>query len=214
MSARETDPRDRLSQFWSALPPPQPTPVAGAPSPDVAECEALWARYAMPEHIREHSRKVAEVAVWLGRRLQEAGVGLCLRTVQATALLHDLGKLYSISHGGNHTQLGAAWVVRETGQPLLGQGVLFHSWWPWELNLGKWPLPLLVQYADKRVMHDRVVDLRIRFADLLERYGRTELARMYISRSERDGLKVEQMLLNHYKVDPYAYTADCGRLVQ
>ncbi len=214
MSVQKAEPQDRLRPFWSALPPPKPTPANGVPAPGLAECKALWQRYAMPAHIQEHSRQVAGVAVWLGRQLQAAGLPMCLKTLQATALLHDLGKEYSIMHGGNHTQLGAAWVVRETGQPLLGQGVLFHALWPWELNLASWHLPLLVQYADKRVRHDQVVDLRSRFTDLMERYGHSELSRSLISQSKADGLAMEQILFNQYKVDPNAYTADCGRLVQ
>ena len=135
-------------------------------------------------------------------------------TASAAALLHDLAKTYTIRHGGNHTQLGAAWVVQETGSPLIAQGVLFHAFWPWELDIEAWPLPLLVQYADKLVRHDQVVDLKARFTDLMERYGKTERARESIAQMEADAMAIEHILITTYKVDPYAYSADCGRLVQ
>lgn len=168
----------------------------------------------MLPNIEEHSLMVAKVATWLGRRLQEAGLALCLKTLQASALLHDLAKTYSIGHGGNHAQLGAAWVVAETGQPLIGQGVLFHTSWPWELDFAAWPLPLIIQYADKLVMHDQVVDIKVRFTDLMERYGTTERSREVIAGLEKDALAIERILISTYKVDPYAYSADSGRLVQ
>ena len=199
---------------WGHLPPPRPTPAQGVPAPGLEDCRALWRRYAMLPNIEAHSLAVAKVAVYLGRRLQDAGLDLCLKTLQASALLHDLAKTYSIGHGGNHTQLGAAWVVSETGQPLIAQGVLFHAFWPWELNLAAWPLPLIVQYADKLVRHDEVVSLSTRFADLMDRYGKNETARASIARMEVDAKAIEHMLITTYKVDPYAYSADRGRLVQ
>ena len=199
---------------WADLPHPAPNPTECFAAPGLDDCRALWRRYAMLPNIEEHSLTVAKMALYLGRRLQDAGVPLCLKTLQASALLHDLAKTYTIGHGGNHTQLGAAWVVQETGQPLIAQGVLFHAFWPWELDLEAWPLPLLVQYADKLVRHDQVVDLKARFTDLMERYGKNERARESISRMEADARAIEHMLITTYKVDPYAYSADCGRLVQ
>ena len=168
----------------------------------------------MLPNIEEHSLMVTKVALWLGRHLQEAGLELCLKTLQASALLHDLAKTYSIGHGGNHAQLGAAWVVAETGQPLIAQGVLFHTSWPWTLDFEAWPLPLIVQYADKLVMHDQVVNIKVRFADLMERYGKTERSREVIAGLEKDAMALEDILISTYKVDPYAYSADRGRLVQ
>ena len=199
---------------WADLPHPAPNPTECFAAPGLDDCRALWRRYAMLPNIEEHSLTVAKMALYLGRRLQDAGVPLCLKTLQASALLHDLAKTYTIGHGGNHTQLGAAWVVQETGQPLIAQGVLFHAFWPWELDLEAWPLPLLVQYADKLVRHDQVVDLKARFTDLMERYGKNERARESISRMEADARAIEHMLITTYKVDPYAYSADRGRLVQ
>ena len=199
---------------WADLPMPAPNPTECLPAPGLEDCRALWRRYAMLPNIEEHSLTVAKVALYLGRRLQTAGVPLCLKTLQASALLHDLAKTYTIGHGGNHTQLGAAWVVQETGQPLIAQGVLFHAFWPWALDLEAWPLPLLVQYADKLVRHDQLVDLKARFTDLMERYGKTEQARESISQMEADAQAIEHMLITTYKVDPYAYSADRGRLVQ
>lgn len=214
MSASSAGRRVGTPLPWADLPPPRPNPAECWAVPGLEDCRALWRRYAMLPNIEEHSLMVARVALYLGRRLQSAGVPLCLKTLQASALLHDLAKTYTIGHGGNHTQLGAAWVVQETGQPLIAQGVLFHAFWPWEFDLEAWPLPILVQYADKLVRHNQVVDLKARFADLMERYGKTERARESIAQMEADAQAIEHILITTYKVDPYAYSVDCGRLVQ
>ena len=214
MTATITVPMDRAALPWAHLPPPRPNPAQGVAAPGLEECRALWRRYAMLPNIEAHSLAVASVATYLGRRLHKAGLKFCMKTLQASALLHDLAKTYSIGHGGNHTQLGAAWVVSETRQPLIAQGVLFHAYWPWELDLEAWPLPLIVQYADKLVRHDEVVDLTTRFADLMDRYGKNDTARASIARMEVDAKAIEHMLITTYKVDPYAYSADRGRLVQ
>ena len=214
MTGSSSSPQGKAALPWADLPPPAPNPAVCKAAPGLDDCRALWRRYAMLPNIEEHSLMVARVALYLGRRVRAAGVDLCLSTLQASALLHDLAKTYTIGHGGNHTQLGAAWVVHETGQPLIAQGVLFHAFWPWELDMQAWPLPLLVQYADKLVRHDQVVDLKARFTDLMERYGKTERARASIAQMEADARAIEHILITTYKVDPYAYSADCGRLVQ
>ena len=40
------------------------------------------------------------------------------------------------------------------------------------------------------------------------------MARASIARMEVDAKAIEHMLITTYKVDPYAYSADRGRLVQ
>lgn len=151
--------------------------------PDEARCAALWDKYDMMPHIREHCRAVADVAAEIVRRAESRGViaegrALTVPLALAAGRLHDLAKSYTIRHGGSHAQLGAAWVREETGNPLLAQAVLFHVEWPWsggELDDVRDPmrLPVIVAYADKRVRHSEVVSIKERFDDLLVRYGIT-----------------------------------------
>ena len=131
--------------------------------PDERHCVRLWDKYGMMPHIREHCRAVASVAVEIARRAEERGLvrsGRCLSQAYALAggLLHDLAKTYTIRYGGAHTQLGAAWVREETGNPALAQAVLWHASWPWEFGPfsdtdDPLRLPVIVAYADKRVRH-------------------------------------------------------------
>ena len=183
--------------------------------PNQTACTALWNKYDMPAHIRTHSSQVASIVAYLGARLQAVGANINRPLLLAGALLHDLAKAYTIKFGGNHAQLGAAWVRRETGCCHVAQMVLHHVRWPWALDVyNESMLPsLLVAYADKRVTHDRLVTIEERFADLMLRYGHTELSRIYINASKEQGLELEQALSKRLGVNLNEYTFNCRRLV-
>lgn len=194
----------------SPAPPPDALPV-----PDEAACTALWDKYAVPGHIRAHSRLVAQIARSMAERAEALGAaprGMA-DAVWASGLLHDLGKLYCIEHGGNHAQVGAAWVRAETGNPLLAQGVLHHVWWPFDVDPARHFLPLAVLYADKRARHDAPVSLGARFTDLFERYGKTAYSRQRITQSLEQSRAVEHTFSELLEVRLNACSFDSGRLV-
>lgn len=185
---------------------PNPTsPKDAWPVPDMAACHALWDRYTMPEHIRAHSNRVADMAMALARAAlanETDGAGgtgradIHLPSVLASALLHDIAKAYTIRFGGNHAQLGGAWTLHETGNPRIAQGVMHHVHWPWrvDVTVQEWLMPLIIIYADKRVKHDQLVTLEERFDDLVERYGRTERIRERIRESHEQAVEIELAL--------------------
>ncbi len=181
--------------------------------PDDLACERIWDDFAMPEHIRRHSLMVADIATWLARRAHALGWNVHPDAVRASALLHDLAKDYSIRHGGNHAQLGGAWVLDITGNPLIAQGVVHHVFWPWEIDLKESFLPLVVIYADKRVKHCERVSLDTRFEDLFVRYGCNDFLIERISLSKQQSQTIEHHLTRSLGIDIHASTFDCGRLV-
>lgn len=184
--------------------------------PNDDECAALWNKYAMPEHIRAHSRVVADFATALAEKAAEEGADVHVPSVRASGLLHDLGKIYTLKNGGSHGQVGAAWVVSETRNPHIAQGVLQHTRWIWHIDadVDSWLLPYFIIYADKRVMHDVVVNPEERHADLLERYGHTEDAKKRINKSHQQGLEIEAALSRRLRIPLHEHTLDSGRLVK
>lgn len=178
------------------LPPFSFASSAAWPVPDEAACHRLWNRYDMPEHIRAHSRMVADMAVALAGAAASTGAPVDLPSVLASALLHDIAKDYTIRHGGNHAQLGGAWTLHETRNPRIAQGVMHHVHWPWRVDMTEteWLLPFIIIYADKRVKHDRLVTLEERFDDLVVRYGRTERIRERIRESHEQAVEIELAL--------------------
>lgn len=167
----------------------------------------------MPEHIRQHSLLVAIIAQDMALEAQHKGLFDCVQTVTASALLHDIAKLYSIKYGCNHAQLGGVWTLEETGNPAIAQGVLHHVFWPWELDPDTYFLPLTVIYADKRVQHDRIVSIGDRFEDLFERYAINDYIRGRIELSLQQAMDLERALSNCLGIELHARTFDSRRLV-
>ncbi|AGW12642.1 HDIG domain-containing metalloprotein [Megalodesulfovibrio gigas] len=189
-------------------------PVPDFPVPDDARCLALWDAYAVPEHIREHSLLVARIATAVAQAACEAGFPVPVQEVRASALLHDLAKAYTIRHTGSHAQLGAAWVLAETGNPRIAQGVAHHVWWPWPVDVRRHFLPMAVIYGDKRVAHDRIVTLDERYHDLMDRYGTSPKNIAGIERTQTQVLEISRAFTQLLGCDPDACAFDSGRLVQ
>jgi putative nucleotidyltransferase with HDIG domain len=203
------------------------------------DCRALWDRYAMLGHIRDHSVKVADFAHALAVRAVERGITVNPDAVRAAGLLHDLGKTQSIAAGGNHAQLGAAWVMRETGNGPIARAVLFHVFWPFEsgkegfsgrgpkedaggrgggnapeiLDGGRFMIAAVI-YADKRTLHDAYVNLDVRCEDLIRRYADGDAAKKRILLSHEQGRRIEAALSAVLGTAPEDYVADNGRLVK
>ncbi|MGQ9687954.1 MAG: HD domain-containing protein [Desulfobaccales bacterium] len=165
-------------------------------------CLELMDRYGMLAHIRRHSLLVTEVARHLGTSLSKAGIPLNLPLIEAGALLHDLGKTPCLGTSLNHAEWGAQ-VLEEAGYPEVAQVVREHVALQPD---GHDPRLIreaeVVNYADKRVLHTRVVTLTERFADLKERYGRTPEARERISRLEITACRLEAKLFANLPFGP------------
>lgn len=205
-----------IEKDFPMSPLPAPLPVAFDPSlhvPDDAECEAHWARFEMLDNIVQHSRKVAIIATFLAKRAKDLGMAIDVPTVRASAMLHDIAKTYCIIHGGNHSQLGGAWVSDLTGNPAIAVGVTHHVIWPFELDIHNYFTPLAVIYADKRVRHDSVVTIESRFDDLIKRYGVNDYIRQRIEVTKAQSLDLESKLADILEVDLNACDFDSGRLV-
>jgi putative nucleotidyltransferase with HDIG domain len=186
-----------------------------APAPGRGECEGLWDHYAMPPHIRAHSTQVARVTLTLAELLARRGASLSMPALLAGALLHDIAKIYTVNYPGDHAQIGAAIAVRETHNYMVGQMIYHHVGWPWKVDMHNGYLLhiLLLDYADKRVKHDRIVTLEERFADLRQRYGRSERSLKAIAFSHLQGQEIEKALSERLEVAINEYPFDSGRLV-
>lgn len=174
--------------------------------PGIEECYSLWNNYDMLANIRLHSQMVAEVATEMALMAQKQNMEVDLNLVVAAALLHDLGKTYTVRYGGNHSQIGASWTMQETGNPAIAQCVMHHVFWPGEIDLKKYFLPLLIIYADKRVKHDSLVSLDERYADILTRYGSSAFRKERIQRSYKQNKCIEQGFNQLLKVDWESYS--------
>lgn len=139
--------------------------------PTRQQCLELISDYEMPPHIVRHSKLVTKVALLIATRLNQAGLHLDLALVEAGALLHDITKRVSIETQENHAKTGGE-LLSSLGYPDVADVIRQHVNLDLDVETsGRIVEAELVNYADKRVKHEEIVDLAERFRDIEERYG-------------------------------------------
>jgi len=141
--------------------------------PSREKCISLMKSQGMLPNIIRHSLTVEKVALFLSHALRRSGEDLNLPEIIAAALLHDITKTRSIQTHENHALTGET-LLKELGYPRIGEIVRYHIEIPPAIFNGRPISPEeIVNYADKRVLHNAVVSLAERFQDLRKRYGGT-----------------------------------------
>lgn len=151
-------------------------------------------RHGMLPNIARHSLTVEKVAIAVASALIAAGEKLDCEEVRAGALLHDITKTRSIRTRENHALTGELF-LRRAGFPRIGEVVGCHVELPPALLTGPVSAALVVNYADKRVLHEKIVSLSCRFHDLTQRYGKTPDACGRFRFLEEQTFRVEQRLV-------------------
>ncbi len=162
--------------------------------PSEEECYRFWDEYGMMEHIKDHSRMVAKIALNISVKLKEKYLFVDENLVYVTGLLHDIAKTYTIKNGGYHSQLGAVWMLDRTKNYAIAHGIMHHVFWPGPIDLKKYWLPLIIVYSDKRVNHDMIVSLEERQSYILKRYGKTYERMQRILYSFKQAREIEETL--------------------
>jgi uncharacterized protein len=144
-----------------------PAKISQINLPSKSECDEMMKRWGLPDNIMRHSLQVNRVSMFIAKKLKDTGMKINLQLVDKGSLLHDLDKIRTLKtdqHG-----IVAEEFLTNKGFPEVGQIAKLHRFSfikddtiPWEAKI--------VNYADKRVKHDKIVSLQDRFADLLMRY--------------------------------------------
>ncbi len=169
--------------------------------PTREECLRLMKQYGMLEHIVHHSLEVARVARFLSLELNKKGQEIDLGLVDAASLLHDLAKTECLVTKEDHAEVGCR-LLKGIGYGRVGEVVAQH------IRLQKVGDPStvseeeIVNYADKRVMHDRIVPLEERFSDLIERYGRHAKGSQILSQLKKEITSIEDKIFFILQIDP------------
>jgi len=143
----------------------------------------------MMAHIVAHSVRVCRVALLLTDQFTARldHISLHRELIRTSALLHDITKTRSFKTGENHAQTGKE-LLSGRGYPevahIVGQHVRLDfydfSGLPTEAEI--------VNYADKRVLHDNVVPLNERMDYIIQKYGdspeKTEQIHLYWKKTE------------------------------
>ncbi len=169
--------------------------------PSKKECYRLMCEMQMLDHIAIHSMQVCRVATLLTKNLLEQGIHLNFDLIQAAALLHDITKTRSFKTSENHALTGGQYLT-ELGYIEVGNLVRQH------VRLDAYPNPLtlgevqIINYADKRVLHDRVVSLEGRLAYILEKYGKMAEHRQRIRRLWKKTREMEAAIFRTLSFSP------------
>lgn len=169
--------------------------------PAVEECLSLLKKSQVPEHVIEHSRKVCDIAVCLGRFLNHRGAGLDEGKIVAASWLHDIAKMDGLRNGEDHSTAGAE-LLKKLGYPEIAEIVRQHVVLDTETYQGEIGETIIVHYADKRVKHTALVSLEDRFEDLKERYGKHPAARKWLEALEQNTKDLETRIFQRLATSP------------
>jgi putative nucleotidyltransferase with HDIG domain len=169
--------------------------------PTREECLKMMGQRGVLAHIVDHCLEVAKVAGFLAVELNKKGQRIDLRLVEAASLLHDLTKTEGLKTKEDHAKTGYQ-LLKGMGYERVGEVVSQHVHLsektdPWQVSEEE-----LVNYADKRVRHDRVVSLRERFVDLKERYGKSQRSFEQLDDLEKTTFELEEKLFSILEINP------------
>ncbi len=169
--------------------------------PTREECLKMMVQHGMLENIIDHSLEVARVAIFLSVQLNKKGERVDLPLVEAAALLHDLTKTECLQTKEDHAQTGSR-LLKEIGYERIGDVIAEHIYLSRARDPDRISEEEVVNYADKRVQHDRIVSLEERFEDLKKRYGKSERALELLEGLRSDTLEIERKIYAILEMDP------------
>jgi len=169
--------------------------------PTREECLRLMDQYGMLNHIMEHSIEVTKVALCLAAELNRKGEQLDLGLIEAASLLHDLTKSECLKTKEDHARTGSQ-LLKEMGYVRVGEVVAEHIVLSGKNDPSFVTEEEVVNYADKRVQHNRIVSLEERFNDLMERYGKSQKASEQMEQLKKATFQMEQKIFSILGIDP------------
>jgi len=204
--------------------------------PTRGDCFELLKQHRVPEHIIKHSIVAAKLAVFLAEKLEEKGISVDVEIVDRACLLHDIARPCDFGEPGYNSskqavteQDNAKWQQLKVKY----QG-LCHEDIAYELLRKKYPElattvkkhryvailnekekpttweEKLVYYADKRIMHDRIVPLKERLEEAHKRnihlHARQTQSDINISKVDQLIFKLEEEIFSKIDLNPLEVT--------
>ena len=169
--------------------------------PNREECLKMMGQCGVLAHIVDHCLKVAKVAGFLAVELNKKGQRIDLRLVEAASLLHDLTKAEGLRTKEDHAKTGFQ-LLKGMGYERVGEVVSQHIHLSEKTDPSQVSEEEVVNYADKRVRHDRIVSLRERFVDLKERYGKSQRSFERLNDLEKGTFELEEKIFSILEIHP------------
>jgi len=204
--------------------------------PTPKECQAIIEEHHVPPHIVNHSLAVAKLAVFLAQRLNEKGQAVDVNLVDSACLLHDIVRIcdfkepdYSRFEQPVTDQVKTKWQqlrakyngipheyaaydILKDDYPALALVIKKHRYiaiLDEEEKPDTWE-EKLVYYADKRIMHDRIVTLKQRLTEAHKRnvhfYGAQAQRRSIIAEVDPLIYRLEKEIFDEIGLNPLEIT--------
>jgi uncharacterized protein len=142
-------------------------------TPSKKECFKIIETMDMMDHIIDHSIMVSNVAYFLCKKLKKSN-NLNIQLTTSAALLHDITKTRSFDTQEIHSETGGI-MLSDMGYSEIGNIIRQHVILDSYDNNFPVTEQEIVNYSDKRVLHDKIVSLskrleyiKITYSDRLE----------------------------------------------
>lgn len=169
--------------------------------PSKNECFKLIKTMKMMDHIIDHSIMVANVALFLSNELKKIYPAINTRLTISAALLHDITKTRSFETNEIHSETGAT-ILTEMGYPEIGDIIRQHVL----LDSYKSQSPIseqeIVNYSDKRILHDNIVSLNKRMEYIQIRYNIGTEFKERFQMMKTNTLALEKKIFNLLNISP------------
>ena len=146
--------------------------------PSEDECYEIITEMGMLENMIAHSLQVRRVSLFIVDHLISKSLNREL--VGAAALLHDITKTRSLQTKEDHAKTGEI-LITAKGYPEIGRIIGQHVFIYECFSDDEITETEIVNYADKRVLHDGIASIEERMNYILERYGRTSERRQLLN---------------------------------
>ncbi len=170
-------------------------------TPDREECFRLIHKMDMMDHIIDHSIMVSNVAQFICSKLLPHSPNLNLELTTTAALLHDITKTRSFETDEVHSETGGD-LLTNLGYPEMGNIVRQHvvlDDYESKLQVSEQEI---VNYSDKRVLHDTIVSLEKRLEYIKIKYGQNIEFKERIQSMRTNSFCLEKKIFGILKVPP------------
>lgn len=169
--------------------------------PSREKCFELIREMEMLEHIVDHSVQVCRVALFLTDHLNAKREYLNRNLIRASALLHDITKTRSFKTGENHAESGGR-LLAKLDYPEVGEIVAQHVRLRVYNGSKRADEAGIVNYADKRVLHDKIVTFSQRMEYIAERYGHVAEFGKKLSWIWEKSIELEEKIFSRLDFEP------------
>lgn len=167
--------------------------------PGEKKCYELMEQFEMLPNIKAHSILVKNVSMAIASNLKKSAE-INSDAVLAGALLHDITKTRAVKYNEYaHDKTGGT-LVRDLGYDLIAEIIESHVVLDNFDEAGNIEEREIVHYADKRVMHDKIVTIEERFDDLNIRYGIPRNVSHIIEKNKKFALLLEKKISRFMKI--------------